>query len=518
MNFFKHLKHISEIKLIRLVFILVLFFEVLSYTSYFYQPVNALVFLMIIFFAFILSLKDLKYGVFFVLTELGIGSKGYLFSVSLGSIAISIRLGIFLAVFLAFLIYLIRKRDFSWLKNPLFRWYAVLLVFIGWGVISGLINGNNPTDIFFDANGYLFFGLFPIFLVAIRDLDQVKQSWSVIIGSLMALATKTIILLFFFSHHISWVVPSLYRWSRLTQVAEIAEMGSGVYRIFFQSHIWAVIVFFLASVFTFLLVEEKGIKFKDNKSLPALIFISTLMIFISYSRSFWAALVVVILIMLAVFIWQKSTKKTLGQAILLFAANFILVLGFTYGIVNFPWPQADGIALGSLIEERSDDLSKEPASVSRFKLLGPLMSEVKSDFIQGSGFGTKVTYQTEDLRYIDMHDTNEYSTYVFEWAYLDTITEIGFLGLVAYLIFLGTVFKRGIELIRSTTDTYKKSFVLGLLLGLAALMIVHIFTPYLNHPLGIGILIFCITVIAVISRQPRSSPNIESESHLHGSA
>ena len=496
MELTKKLSQISKLKLIRLVFILVLFFEVLSYTSFFYPPVNYIVFFLIIFFVFVLSIKDLKYGIFFVLAELVVGSKGYLFSVGWQSFTVSIRLGIFLAVIVAFLIYLIRKQDLSFIKNRALASYYVLLVFLAGGVISGLINQHQGIDIFLDANGYLFYGLLPIFLVTISDLKAIKQTLSVVIGAFLALATKTLVLLFFFSHHVAWVVPSLYRWSREAQVAEIADIGSGIFRIFFQSHIWALLIFFLISTILFFLVQKKQFRFKENRSLPILIFISSLVIFVSYSRSFWLACAAGIVVMMVLLILSKISLKAFSQASMLIVLNFLLVIGLTYAIVNFPWPKSDSIALGSLIEERSKDLTEESASVSRFQLLPPLLTEVKSDLLLGSGFGTRVTYQTEDPRFIEMQGTNEYSTYVFEWAWLDTITEIGLLGLIVYIIFLGQIFWQGFNLIKQSDNPFTKNITQGLLLGLFALMTVHVFTPYLNHPLGIGITMLCLAIIS----------------------
>lgn len=494
------ISELTKPKLIRLVFILVLFFETLSYTSFFYPSINFIVFWVIVFFAFILSLKDLRYGIYFVLAELAIGSQGYLFSFNWHNFAFSIRLGLFLAVILAFIIYLVRKRDLTIFKSPGLISYYVLLIFLGGGVVSGLIHHHPLKDIFLDANGYLFYGLLPIFLIATASQEKLKQCLSVVIGAFLALTAKTVILLFFFSHHVSWLVPSLYRWSREMKIAEIAEIGSGVFRIFFQSHIWALLVFFLILAIVFSLAKKNQFSFTNNRSLIFLIFLSSLVIFISYSRSFWLAAGCGISLMLLLLLITKTNLKIISRLVVFIIINFLLVIGSTYAIVNFPWPKSDAIALGSLIEERSKDLSEESASVSRFQLLSPLLAQVKTEFLLGSGFGTKVTYLTQDPRYIEMQGTNKYSTYVFEWAYLDTITEIGLLGLVVYFLFLSQIFTRGLKMIKRSKSPFEQSIIRGLLVSLFVLMLVHVFTPYLNHPLGIGIIMLTYAAILVLTK------------------
>jgi len=82
-----------------------------------------------------------------------------------------------------------------------------------------------------------------------------------------------------------------------------------------------------------------------------------------------------------------------------------------------------------------------------------------------------------------------YTTYAFEWGYLDIWFKIGLLGLLSYLFWLGIIFKKGISYYKTSPTIEIKTITLGLLFGLIALIITNIFTPYLNHPLGIGYLL-----------------------------
>ena len=101
-----------------------------------------------------LSFIDLRYGVYAVLGELFVGGHGHLFDLFLGNFVLSVRMGIFLAVLIAWcfklgqetfscrsfwkseLLCFFRKNDFS-------LWYALLFAGAGIGVAEGFIFKNS---------------------------------------------------------------------------------------------------------------------------------------------------------------------------------------------------------------------------------------------------------------------------------------------------------------------------------------------------------------------------------------
>jgi O-antigen ligase len=128
---------------------------------------------------------------------------------------------------------------------------------------------------------------------------------------------------------------------------------------------------------------------------------------------------------------------------------------------------------------------KEAALVSRWMLLPKLMDEIKVNPISGQGFGKTVTYTSSDPRVLASNSGGRYTTYAFEWGYLDIWLKIGLLGLVAYLLLIYKIIYVGvIKGIKSGNSIY-----IGIAAGCFFLVIVNIFTPYLNHPLGIGFIV-----------------------------
>ncbi len=105
----------------------------------------------------------------------------------------------------------------------------------------------------------------------------------------------------------------------------------------------------------------------------------------------------------------------------------------------------------------------------------------------GSGFGATVTYQSSDPRLVAASANGLYTTYAFEWGWLDVWLKLGIFGLLAYLALFAKIIFNGLKI-----GGYLS---LSLATGLAVLIAVNIFSPYLNHPLGIGYLILAAAMI-----------------------
>jgi O-antigen ligase len=211
-------------------------------------------------------------------------------------------------------------------------------------------------------------------------------------------------------------------------------------------------------------------------------------ILLSLSRSFFIGFAAGLILFLIL------NGKKLRRAIIWIGTSAVAGLLLVLLIAYFPFPRSIiGGSFFSLFGNRVSDLS-EAAVRSRWDLLPPLWQKIAARPIEGSGFGTTVTYKSSDPRALELNPTGLFTTYAFEWGYLDMWLKLGLTGLVAYLVLLWTIFHRGWLIVRSsefgvrsqhTTLSSQLPTILGLLTGLVALAVVHFFTPYLNHPLGI---------------------------------
>jgi O-antigen ligase len=125
----------------------------------------------------------------------------------------------------------------------------------------------------------------------------------------------------------------------------------------------------------------------------------------------------------------------------------------------------------------------EAGAASRWSLLPIMWSEIRQSPVWGYGLGKSLTYQTYDPRVLESSSSGQYTTYVFEWGWLDIWLKFGILGVAVYVWLLFSLGRDAVLLI-------KKQPLEGLLILSSVLIIaiVHFFTPYLNHPLGFGYL------------------------------
>lgn len=481
-------------------FIAFILFEALSFFGYLFPLAREAGFFLIFAAAIILSLKDLKYGLFLVFGELLLGGKGYLFYFEQGGTIISLRIALFLAVMAVWVFIagkgLIASRgrilaEFRLSGRPFPAYFGILLAFCAWGAVNGLLEGNGFANVFFDLNGWLYlFLFFPAYQVFSRDAKAVSALPELFAAGLGALTVKTFFLEFIFSHKIYAILEPVYRWVRTSGAGEITIMDSGFARVFLQSQIFALFAFFILAVLLGETKLSRRIFSQKNERLAGTVFFISLtamisLILISFSRSFWVAAAAVFALYLFFALKNGGWKKTFKNLLFITAAA-IAALFIITATIKFPYPKPSDVRFTDALGERASTLSGEAAVSSRQELWPKLLAEIKSAPILGKGFGATVTYRTGDPRVLASSADGLYTTYAFEWGWLDIWLKLGFFGVLFYLFLILKISVQGLH-----SGALNSALALGLLL-LAA---VNFFTPYANHPLGIGFLIIAAIII-----------------------
>jgi hypothetical protein len=466
-----------------------LFIELVSFLTFLNPGLNNVIFLTILFIILITALYRLEYTVYILFAELIIGSKGYLFSLHFHNEVISIRMVIWLIIMSVWLykysIVLLKTKYWPKMPIPNITLFLALFAFILLGIANGLWHHNGPANIFFDFNAWLFFLLiFPIsFINSSNFFNKIKD---VFVSATIWLSLKTFLLLYIFSHNF-FILPVVYKWVRDTGVGEITLMPNGFSRIFIQSHIYIIVAFITVStilIFSILKrnIHLNGILFK--------IFISSIylaVIFISFSRSFWVGLVAAFLITCSVVIYNfKLRLKNLFIPLAVYIITAIIAILLITAIVKFPFPQSFGnFNTTSLLTDRANELAGEAGVSSRWSLLPVLTKKILQSPIIGSGFGTTVTYRSSDPRVLAQSADGLYTTYAFEWGWLDTWIKIGFFGIGVYLYIILFFIYKIIKKTKVNQFVDNNYLMAGLVISLAAIVILNNFSPYFNHPLGI---------------------------------
>lgn len=459
-------------------------FELLSFLVYSVSGASNFAFIIMIGLFLGIGFINLRLAILIAMVELFIGGMGYLFFYDLGGAQISLRIGIFLVLLSIWVLELAKARGItSFLKSKFLIPYAILFGFLAIGLVNALIRGNTFSNVFFDVNAYLFFTYIFILYDLLKDKNMWDEIWTVGLACFTWLGIKTMIVLYFFSHGIEWAVWPIYHWVRNTGVGEITLMTSNIFRVFFQSHIYSLIG--LAIFATILFLNRHKLNRLERHLLSGAMALGCATVLISLSRSFWAGALACLPIILFFFFYNKQSLTKLVKrsfiGLMIVAFSFL----FLFSVVKFPIPDPGDSSFGSLLKERSN-IGDEAAASSRWNLWPELWSGILKEPFLGQGFGATVTYISNDPRVREVSPSGEYTTYAFEWGLLDIWYKIGFLGVLAYMWVLFKVSKEGIGIYIKNRGNIMP---LALVCGLIVLFVANFFTPYLNHPLGIGYLI-----------------------------
>ncbi len=481
----------------RFTLLVLILVELVSFFGYLLPAFGTTAFIIVLLTVLAATLRRLEVGLYAVFAELVMGSKGYLLSLPIGSIDLSLRMGLFLVVMAVWLGQFllqkeVRKQCFSFFATTLGKAYLFFGVAIFWGIVRGFVLQQGFSGIFFDVNNYLY-GVLLLPLITVYQKPRfIERMMGIITAATTILALKVLWLVLWFSHPVWYWWEPVYRWVRITGVGEITQLVGGVSRIFLQSQIFHLVGFFMV---VSIVVLHKLPK-KQTRLLWLFGGLMAASLFASGSRSFWVGIVVglAFAFLLPFFITNGQLyKPSIIKSFKFFGASLIIgvfgiVLAWFVAVVPIP-----GLGFGSfdlsILAERAATFTGEAGVASRWSLLTPLGHEIKKATVLGQGFGATVTYTSQDPRVLATHPDGLYTTSAFEWGYLDMWLKMGIVGLLALTWLFWVLGKEWLKIASQNNLVY--SFGIGMI----ALAVTHAFSPYLNHPLGIGLLLLFTFII-----------------------
>lgn len=462
-----------------------LFFIGLSLFGYLYPALGNIIFFLTLLAITGVLIKRPEYTTFVVLAELALGGHGYLLRLTLDQVTVSFRIALFIIVCSLWAAKALTKPKIVWYQLVLVPQrlrlsYVGLLLLAAAGVIHGVAR-NDLTTVFFDANAWIFL-LLPILLITtLPTKEQFLDLVQVLGAATIVIALQSLALLFWFGHALPGSL-TVYQWIRDLRLGEISHVADTLYRIFMPSQLYTLVA--LGVVGT-LLVASRLRSRTDLLATGAILYFASLTLLISQSRSFWLGAVAQLVILLVVagfryrFAVQRLTLVALLMAVVVSSQQSVIALvsGSTVGVGN-----------------RLVNIPAEPAGASRLNQLGPLLTAINQRPVLGSGFGATVTYQSRDPRILKGHPSGWYTTSAFELGYLDVALKIGLLGLAAMLLLIVSVLWLAF---RSPRVGEWDATPVGWAVALLGVAVTHLFSPYLNHPLGFGVLAIAGLVVTI---------------------
>lgn len=426
-----------------------------------------------------ISWKHLDHGISLAFLELFSNPHGILVSHEVFGVNVSLRMAIFAGVMLGWVGALLTKNARLNFKHPAWNIFVPLLgaVIIGWCV--GLVR-RSTGEVFSDGNAYLYLA----YLLPILSIQWTGTAKSALLQVLTAGALwnagLSFVLLFMFTHLQGDILSLTYTFFRDLRVAEITLLDSGAYRIFIQSQLFTII-------FGFFLAAMVWVK-KDLWKVLILGGLVYATVALGLSRSFWVGLVPTILFALVIlYVQHKPTIKTGVKYIAAHSASMVIGMAMILTVALLPMPGLT-ISGGDLLDSFTERTSEEEdvAISSRWNLLGPMGEAIQEQPLLGHGFGKAITYITDDPRAREINPSGEWTVVAMEWGWLELWIKMGALGVIGFLY-------AGYMLIKHLWAYQKTEYAwLGLALSSMIMFIfaTHMFSPYLNHPIGLGILLF----------------------------
>lgn len=452
---------------------------------------------------FMVAWRSLFAGMLIALTELFVGGHGHLISAQVFGFPLSLRISIFGAVMGVWLIQCIRKKfTYRFIFKRDIPW-VILAGALMLGTLIGILKHNGFHDIFDDMNGYITIA----YLLPIVSIVWDEKKKNIILQTLAAsaiwISMITILFSFFFTHSTESIARPVYTFIRDTRLAEITLQSvsdstgainnpnaalilgaqSYFYRIFMQSQ------FFVAAIgiiIVSMMITQKE-KITMSTSLLLILFSSTLIL--SSSRSFFLGIGVALCTILAAAMRvQKIPIQYLMTRTAYLMGLGILSMVLVWSTIIFPLPSRPDLSQ-ALFYDTSVDITRTTAITSRWTLLPAMMNRIKQSPILGQGFGAKVSFITDDPRMRAETQNGVLQTYRFEWGYHDIWLKMGLLGLSAFGWYLLNYFQALKYTLRSDEN---RSLVIGLGASILMLYIIHVLSPYLNHPIGLMWMLFMI--------------------------
>ena len=477
--------------------------------------------------------KKPEFALTLVFAELFAFSHGKLFETEVGGFIFTSRMALFVGIMLAW--------GWKWIvgkarpmASPVF-WTPWL--FLAGALLIGLLTGlarNETKAVLDDFNGYVY-ALYLLPLLSTRWTREARlELLQTLVGAALWISALSLGLLYVFTHLPNEALEATYKFIRDARIGEITLMEGGYWRVFIQSQIVLIPTLLLLLAFdTEMSMRNHSLTSKDclrsgtnfESPRPArpklwseggfkisspiahhtrccymfwLLAFAVSGLVISLSRSFWIGLIVAVPLLFALLVRSGLRRELFSRLpCWLFSGVIAFALLATAALTVFPVPSRV-VDLRETFSSRTTETGDLAVS-SRWNLLPVMLDAMREAPVIGSGFGRELAFVSDDPRVREIYPDGKWRTYKFEWGWLDLWVKTGALGFLAFILLFLTYDR----LLRESLSQ-PMWLRAGLRASLVALAAIHIFSPYLNHPLGLGIFLFITAFLDFEERPARS--------------
>lgn len=431
--------------------------------------------------------KDTIRSIFNIVTalifiEFVLGGLGHI-------LGLPIRKGLF-AVGILFSVYMIFREKIKVEKRFLIP-IIVVCIYIAYGSIIGLINGNSFGDIFSDVNSFLGI-LYILLLIAYVKgrSENIDRILNIFVNSAVVVSIITIIL---------FAVSRFYLPNNLEIIVAYNNLNTklqyGLISGLVLSNNYAR-VYLYNGIFMQLAVAIMFIKlFNKERNIAGIVKLALLLIgiYVSNTRGFWLGTVGVVVLSFAYYLWRVRKYKLTIKSVLIAIIPLILVAIILPKTIVAVSPDQNLPESSGSIKDRIEsigDFENDESNKVRAIQLRFLVDKIKEKPVLGWGFGSHIY---EYPQYMEENGLQSVNSSSFELYYVELVFKTGVIGILiffGYLIYnfiklLLILFKRGLK-------QRDEQMLVGWTIGTMSILASSITNPYIA-----GLSVFFVLVMEV---------------------
>lgn len=417
-----------------------------------------------------------------IFVEFILGGLGHLFG-------LPIRKGLF-AVGILFSIYMIFREKIKIEKKFLIP-IIVVCIYIAYGSIIGIINGNSISDIFSDVNSFLGVIYILLLIAYVKGRrENINKILNIFVNCSVIVAIITITLFFVSRIYLPNNLEIIVAYNNLN-----AKLQYGFISGLVLSNNYAR-VYLYNGIFMQLAAAIMFIKlFNKERNIFNIIKLSILLIgiYVSNTRGFWLGTIGVVILSFAYYIWRvKKYNLTIKNVIIAMIPLILVASIISKTIVAVSPDQNLPDSAGSIKDrvESIGDFENDESNKVRAIQLRFLVDKIKEKPVLGWGFGSHIY---EYPQYMEENNLQPVSSSSFELYYVELLFKTGIVGITiffGYLVF--NFFKLMVLLFKKNLRNEDEQTLVGWTIGTMSILASSITNPYIA-----GLSVFFVLVMEV---------------------
>ncbi|MBX9186078.1 O-antigen ligase [Clostridium sp. K04] len=417
-----------------------------------------------------------------IFIEFVLGGLGHLFG-------LPIRKGLFV-VGIAFSVYMIFREKIKVEKRFLVP-IVVVCIYLAYGSIIGLINGNSLGDIFSDVNSFLGIIYILLLIAYVKDRNEnIDKIINVFVNCAVIVAIMTITLFF---------VSRIYLPNNLEIIVTYNNLNSKLQYGFISGLVMSnnyARVYLYNGIFMQLAAAIMFIKlFNKDNNVFGIVKLAILLvgIYVSNTRGFWLGTIGVVIIAFAYYLWRVRRDKLTLKNILISVIPIILVAVILPKTIVAVSPEQNLPNSSGTIKDRIEsigDFENDESNKVRAIQLRFLVDRIKAKPVLGWGFGAHID---EYPQYMEDNNLQPVSSSSFELYYVELLFKTGVVGIAIFFGYLIFNFIKLLNLLfRRTLEKKDEQVLVGWTIGTMSILASSITNPYIA-----GLSVFFVLVMEV---------------------